>query len=176
MLATGCARAGRPVVVAGPAEAAAAAGLENVRFEVVPIGERPHPGRDMAVVRRLRLLLAANAPDVIHAHGLRAGGLAALALGRSPGERRPRTHPPALVVTVHNAPPPGVAAGVIYGLLERLVARRADVVLCVSSDLLGRMSRRGAREVGRAIVPAPEPPLARVGIDMGIRPMDLSEA
>ena len=176
MLATGCARAGRPVVVAGPAGAAAAAGLENVRFEVVPIGERPHPGTDMAVVRRLRRLLAANAPDVIHAHGVRAGGLAALALRRSQGERRPPSHPPALVVTVHNAPPAGAAAGVIYRLLERLVARRADVVLGVSSDLSGRMSRLGAREVGRAIVPAPEREPTQAGVEMSARPADLDEA
>jgi len=176
MLARGCAQAGRPVVVAGPAGAAAAAGLENVRFEVVPIGERAHPGRDMAVIRRLRRLLAANAPDVIHAHGVRAGGLAALALGRSQGERRPPSQPPALVVTVHNAPPVGAAAGVIYRLLERLVARRADVVLGVSSDLSGRMSRLGAREVGRAIVPAPEREPTQAGVEMSARPADLDEA
>ncbi|MGI9009305.1 MAG: glycosyltransferase, partial [Streptosporangiaceae bacterium] len=39
--------------------------------------------------------------------------------------------------------------------LERLVARRADIVLCVSADLTARMRRLGAREVGRALVPAP---------------------
>jgi glycosyltransferase involved in cell wall biosynthesis len=40
-------------------------------------------------------------------------------------------------------------------VLERLVARRADAVLCVSGDLEARMRRLGARGVARALVPAP---------------------
>jgi len=40
-------------------------------------------------------------------------------------------------------------------LLERIVARRADAVLCVSADLSARMRALGARDVGRAVVPAP---------------------
>ena len=48
-------------------------------------------------------------------------------------------------MTVHNAPPAGRPPAAVYGLLERLVARRADVVLCVSSDLSARMRRLGAR-------------------------------
>ncbi len=56
---------------------------------------------------------------------------------------------------MHNAPPSAPSAAAVYGALERLVARRADVVLCVSADLTARMRRLGAREVGRALVPAP---------------------
>jgi glycosyltransferase involved in cell wall biosynthesis len=60
---------------------------------------------------------------------------------------------------VHNAPPHGGgAAAVIYRFLERVVARGADVVLCVSPDLEERMRALGARRVGRAVVPAPDPP------------------
>jgi glycosyltransferase involved in cell wall biosynthesis len=81
---------------------------------------------------------------------MRAGALSALALI---GVR----HAPGLVVTVHNAPPETGrrAARLVYLALERLVARRADLVLCVSSDLEQRMRAKGARRVGRAIVPAP---------------------
>ena len=99
--------------------------------------------------------------DVVHAHGMRAGALAALALRPFAGQRPaaaarwPGGRPPALVVTVHNAPPAGASAAAVYGLLERLVAANADVVLCVSSDLSARMRRLGAEVVGRAIVPAP---------------------
>jgi glycosyltransferase involved in cell wall biosynthesis len=59
------------------------------------------------------------------------------------------------VVTAHNAAPAGGPAGLVYGALERLVARRADEVLCVSSDLEARMRALGAKDVGRALVPAP---------------------
>jgi glycosyltransferase involved in cell wall biosynthesis len=135
----------------GPAGFSAAA----VPFEPVEIAERPRPVRDAAAVRRLRVLLRRSRPDVVHAHGLRAAAVATLALGRDRRGGRPR-----LVVTVHNAPPAGGAAGAVYGLLERLVARQADRVLCVSSDLEERMRGLGAKGVGRALVPAPPPPLS----------------
>ncbi|MCW2909031.1 MAG: glycosyl transferase group 1 [Actinomycetia bacterium] len=118
-------------------------------FSAVDVAARPRPGRDGAAVLRLRRVLARDAPDVLHAHGLRAGALAALALAL-PGT--PRT---ALVVTVHNAPPAGRPAAAVYAGLELIVARGADAVLTVSGDLDDRMRRRGARLAGRAIVPAP---------------------
>src|SRR5262249_35549419 len=59
-----------------------------------------------------------------------------------------------LAVTVHNAPPGGRAAGAMYALLERVVARQAVAVACVSSDLAARMRRLGAADVGLAQVPA----------------------
>jgi glycosyltransferase involved in cell wall biosynthesis len=61
------------------------------------------------------------------------------------------------VVTVHNAPPHGGgAAALIYRALEHVVARGADLVLCVSGDLEQRMRAAGARRVARAVVPAPD--------------------
>ena len=60
----------------------------------------------------------------------------------------------ALVVTVHNAPPAGGMTGLVYAVLERIVARRADAVTWVSGDLGARMRRAGARDGGRALVPA----------------------
>jgi glycosyltransferase involved in cell wall biosynthesis len=58
-------------------------------------------------------------------------------------------------VTVHNAPPDGALAAAVYRALELVVARRATAVLAVSPDLAARMRRRGAADVGPAIVPAP---------------------
>ena len=56
---------------------------------------------------------------------------------------------------MHNAPPAAGPAGAVYAVLERIVARRADAVTCVSGDLAARMRRLGAAEAGLAIVPAP---------------------
>jgi glycosyltransferase involved in cell wall biosynthesis len=170
-------------------------------FVVADIADRPRPAHDLAVVLRLRQLLRAWAPDIVHAHGLRAGGLTALALTGWP---RAQTHPatrgramivktsqriglkslqdrekgslprrPALVVTVHNAPLAGGMTGLVYAALERIAARQAQAVTWVSSDLAGRMRRAGARDGGRALVPAPQVPppsagqVARVRADLG---------
>jgi glycosyltransferase involved in cell wall biosynthesis len=86
----------------------------------------------------------------VHAHGLRAGALTAVAVASARARRRA-----ALIVTVHNAPPVGGVTGAIYRGLEVVVARRADSVLCVSADLEERMRAVGARRVGHAFVPAP---------------------
>jgi glycosyltransferase involved in cell wall biosynthesis len=59
------------------------------------------------------------------------------------------------VVTVHNAPPVGGVAGLAYRLLERVVARGADLVLCVSPDLERRMRATRARRVRSAVIAAP---------------------
>jgi glycosyltransferase involved in cell wall biosynthesis len=168
--------------VSASAEAAARTGDESlsasaeaaVSFEPVEIAERPRPARDAAAVWRLRALLRRPRPDVVHAHGLRAGAIAALAIGL--GQRRPR-----LVVTVHNAAPAGGQAAALYRVLERLVARRADRVLCVSSDLEARMRALGARAVGRALVPAPPPErggceAAPAGLNTGDAPIVLAVA
>jgi glycosyltransferase involved in cell wall biosynthesis len=88
--------------------------------------------------------------DVVHAHGMRAGAFAVLALARC------RQWRPTMVVTVHNAPPGGLVSGLVYRLLERVVARGADLVLCVSPDLEARMRRAGARQVAPAVIAAPE--------------------
>jgi glycosyltransferase involved in cell wall biosynthesis len=121
----------------------------SVAFESVEIRDRPRLAGDVLTVLRLGRLLRRFRPGVVHAHGLRAGALTALALS---WRRRGRG---ALVVTVHNAPPVAGGLAAVYGALERIVARRADLVLCVSGDLAARMRRLGAREVDLALVPAP---------------------
>jgi glycosyltransferase involved in cell wall biosynthesis len=151
MLAAGCSGRGLTVAAFGPAGIRQVLAPGSSSFVPVEIADRPRPGRDAAVILRLRRLLASFRPDVVHAHGLRAGAVTALALTPAP------RHGPALLVTVHNARPAGAAAGTVYQALERIVARRADAVLAVSADLAGRMQRRGARDVGLAVVPAPHP-------------------
>ena len=152
MLAAGCAARGMAVRVFGPAETgrryfAGQDGDGAPGFAVVPMADRPRPARDVAAVVRLRRLLRDWAPDVVHAHGLRAAGFAALALA---GRPQP------LVVTVHNAPPGSRAGRVIHAALERLAARRSAAVTWVSPDLGARMRRAGAADGGRAVVAAPQ--------------------
>jgi glycosyltransferase involved in cell wall biosynthesis len=142
----------------------------------IEIGDGPRPGRDAAAIARLRASLAARQPDVVHAHGIRAGAFAALAIATL--RRRGR---PALAVTVHNAPPGGATALVVYRLLEYICARRADIVLCASADLLTRMRARRARtelfEVPAPRRPAPtaaEVATARTELGAGGRPVVLA--
>lgn len=152
MLAEGLVGRGHQVVVAGPPETEDAFGFGRLgaRFAPVPISDRPRPLNDLRAVRALRALRGAHA---VHAHGLRAGALAALALtGTRTG----------LVVTLHNAATVGGAIGAVYGVLERIVARRADRILVVSPDLGERMAGLGAGHVEAAVVPAPVlPPSGR---------------
>lgn len=135
------------VVLAAPAAVLEGVDLP-VRTVVVEITDRPRPG-DQAVARHLRLIAAGA--DVVHAHGLRAGALAALAIG-SLGARERR---PALVVTLHNLPVGGPRVQAFSTVLERIVAGRADAVLGVSNDLVERARARGALDTERALVPAP---------------------
>jgi glycosyltransferase involved in cell wall biosynthesis len=118
----------------------------------VEIADRPHPAGDARAVARIRRLT--RGADIVHAHGLRAGGLAAIALARAvPASLRTNVTP--LVVTLHNAVIAGGMTGAAYATLERIVARSAAEVLAVSPDLEERMRSLGARSVQRALVPAP---------------------
>ncbi|MBP2703458.1 glycosyltransferase family 4 protein [Microbispora sp. RL4-1S] len=148
MLAGGLAGMGHDVLVAGPAATEEAFGFAaaGAVFAGVEISDRPHPAADLRSAARLRAL--ARGAGAVHAHGLRAGALAALALLAA--RRRPR-----LVVTLHNAATAGGAIGAVYRVLERVVARRADHVLVVSPDLGARLRAAGARTVSPAVVPAP---------------------
>ena len=144
---------GVAVAVAGPGELGdrlSSGGV--VPFRTVEIADRPGV-RDAVAMLRLRRLAAAA--DVVHAHGLRAGGLTVLAC-------RSLRHRPAVVVTLHNLPVGGRAVTAVAGVLESVVARGADTVLGVSGDLVSRARERGATVTGRALVPAPPHPAATV--------------
>ncbi|WP_328818624.1 glycosyltransferase family 4 protein [Nonomuraea cypriaca] len=183
MLAEGLVGRGHQVVVAGPSgvEEQFSFASAGARFVPIAVSDRPHPVNDLRAVLAIRRLT--RGADVVHAHGLRAGALAALgvrgvltSLGVRAGRRalgpRGRRRPPTasrstgegasaagegrrLVVTLHNALTAGGFVGVVYGVLERIVAWRADHVLVVSPDLGERMTGLGARDVRPAVVPAP---------------------
>ena len=152
MLAEGLADRGERVTIACPSAVAADYGLDAlpVAFEPLEIAARPAPRADSATMRRLRRMI--DQADVVHAHGVRAGGMAVLAA----------TPATPVVVTLHNtAPVHGIANRAIFQSLERLVAHRADAVLAVSQDLVQRVADRGARRVRLAVVPARPPVPAR---------------
>jgi glycosyltransferase involved in cell wall biosynthesis len=158
MLAAGCAARGVRVEVFGPAQTdrdfAFGGAAPGVGFTAVEVADRPRLPGDLRAIGRLRRLFRAWRPDVVHAHGLRAGALAAIAVAFSRTAAGNKQGRPALVVTVHNAPPAGGVTGAIYRVLELIVARNADSVLCVSADLEDRMRAAGAHRVGHALVPA----------------------
>ncbi len=185
MLADGCAAAGLQVTVFGPADVLDALGFSGqsasgIAAVPVQIADRPGPASVLRSVRALRLALADTGLDVLHAHGVRAGGCAALALrNQASGPAGPR-----LVVTVHNAPPRGRLGAAGYRLFERLIASRADVVFAVSADLLARLRQLGARDLRLAPVPAPVAQLpaadavaaVRTSLDAAWRPVLLTVA
>lgn len=138
----------------GPAHAGVVGQGGLPGFAAVAMSDRPRPVRDLAAVLRLRRLLRDWAPDVVHAHGLRAAAFAALARTGLPGT---------LVVTVHNAPPAAGSGRLAHAALERLAARRSDAVTWVSGDVAERMRRAGARDGGRAVVAAPGFPVPGPG-------------
>src|SRR6185436_13392998 len=127
---------------------------------------------DLRAVADLRTALREDPVDVVHAHGLRAGFVAALA--------RRRTAIP-LVVTWHNAI---LGAGVRARALragERVVARSADVTLGASGDLVARAVALGGRDVRSGPVAAPRlrpitrtPEEVRAELGVGARPLVLS--
>jgi glycosyltransferase involved in cell wall biosynthesis len=130
------------------------------------------PVDDARAVLQLRRALAGA--DLVHAHGLRAG-LVAAAARRAAGLRSVP-----LVLTLHNALLQD--GGPLHGLLqraERTTVRAADLVLAVSSDLAANARAAGARDVRVAPVMAPRRPAAtrtrdevraELGIDEG-RPL-----
>jgi glycosyltransferase involved in cell wall biosynthesis len=145
-----------------------AAGAE---FRPVGISAGLAPVADARAVLAMRRATAGA--DLVHAHGLRAG-LVAAAARRLDRSRRP------LVLTLHNALQEGT--GPKQRLLRRLegvTIRAADLVLAVSGDLSANARRLGARDVrlAPAIAP-PRPPAQRsrdvvraeLGVDDG-RPL-----
>ena len=139
---------GHDVIVEAPAAVLDGLDIEPARAEALEIGPRPSVNDSLAVARLRRL---GRRADVLHAHGLRAGALAALALGR---HRRGRTR---LVVTLHNLTVGGRLTTLVGDRLERLIARRADLVLAVSPDLAERAQDLGTPHVELAIIPAVPP-------------------
>lgn len=140
------AAAGVDVVVAGPRSADAAFGFSAVaRYAPVEVSTGPRPVGDARAVRRLRRVL--GGAGLVHAHGIRAAALAGVAM--------PRGVP--LVTTWHNALLGSRLRRAAWVPLERRVARRATVTLCVSADLAERVRALGGRDVRVAPVGARRP-------------------
>ncbi|WNI19544.1 glycosyltransferase family 4 protein [Streptomyces sp. ITFR-21] len=144
-LAGGLVARGVQVTVCGPAAIEADYGFAGAGARFVPLAVGRHPAADAPAIGTLRAVCAGA--GVVHAHGLRAGLLAALALG---GRRIP------LVVTWHGGDAPA-DDGRMLRWLERRALRGATVVLGVSSDLVDRARGHGARDVRLAPVGVPRP-------------------
>ncbi|MFF8812584.1 glycosyltransferase family 4 protein [Streptomyces pactum] len=147
-LTAGLVAHGLRVTVCAPGAAEREYGFHRAGARFRPVDARTTAGR-VAAVRS-----ACAGASLVHAHGLRSGLLAALALR---GRRVP------LVVTWHTRPRAEGAAARGVRLLERTVARAAAVVLGVSSDLVDRARERGARDarLAPAALPVPAPPPVR---------------
>jgi len=168
-------RAGASVRVCGPRATEELFGFTATGADFRPVGISAGlaPAADLRAVLALRR--ATRGADLVHAHGLRAG-LVAAAASTLAGERdRP------LVLTLHNALPDG--GGLRRRLLqtaERATIRGADVVLAASADLADNARALGARDVRVAPVAAPpltppqrpRPDVRReIGLDDDQRPL-----
>ncbi|AJC59307.1 glycosyltransferase family 4 protein [Streptomyces sp. 769] len=152
-LAEGLAARGVRVTVCAPPEAEEAYRFTAAGARFVPVAPRMDPA-SMTVLRG-----ACWDTDLVHAHGLRAGLRASMALR---GLRGPRGGRVPLVITWHTkAHTEGARAGLVH-LMERRVARAAAVVLGVCSDLVDRARERGARDARLAPVAIPRPRPGRV--------------
>jgi glycosyltransferase involved in cell wall biosynthesis len=147
-LAAGLVRDGRRVRVLGPRAVGELFDFGGAAFRPVQISAGLDPARDLPAVAALAAGL--RGADVVHAHGMRAGVLAALA--------RPRSAP--LVVTWHNLLPDNGSGPRqrLLAALERWLARAATVHLCASDDLVDRVLRLGGADVRPAPVAAPSLP------------------
>jgi glycosyltransferase involved in cell wall biosynthesis len=90
----------------------------------VDMHRRIDPVHDVACVFAMRKVFRQFRPDVVHAHSSKAGAVARLAtigMGRRPG----------LVYSPHSI---GVNLGRIYGLIERVLALRLDVLSAVTAS------------------------------------------
>jgi glycosyltransferase involved in cell wall biosynthesis len=148
--------AGATVQVCGPpaTDELFAFTATGASFRPVGISAGLAPGADARAVAELRRALATT--DLVHAHGLRAGLVAAAARRLAPGARP-------LVLTLHNAlPERSGPVRRVLARLERATIRGADVVLAASGDLADNARSLGARDVRMAPVSAPPlPPVRR---------------
>jgi glycosyltransferase involved in cell wall biosynthesis len=164
-LARGLLAAGCRVLVCGPAATDQLFGFTaaGADFTAVEIPAGPGP-QDSGAIRTLRRALAARDVDVVHAHGLRAGFVAALARPKAP-----------IVVTWHNAVLARGLRGQASVLVERIVARAAALTLGASEDLVARATAVGARPARLGAVAAPSAAAARrsrsaVRAEFGVAP------
>jgi glycosyltransferase involved in cell wall biosynthesis len=119
------------VTVAGPS------GLPVPMPEtMLPLEIPDGPFGHSRAVKRLRNCIEERGIAVVHAHGLRAG----IDAGRAAAGKDVL-----VVVTIHNLIHPAIlgrAKAVLYATAERLVMRRADLVLCVSRQIADHLAAK----------------------------------
>lgn len=123
---------GLSIDIAGPRDLPVAMPKDVIELEIPdgPLGHR-------RARSNIRTILDAIRPQVVHAHGLRAGIDSAIAAKGSSAY---------VVVTVHNLVRPEVSGrlkAVAFKPAERLVVGRADRVLAVSRDIAEALSSDG---------------------------------
>lgn len=143
-LTAGLVARGAAVTVCAPDSVEAAFGFTGLgaAFVPVPIG-KGWRFFDPRTVRRLRA--AIGAAELVHVHGLRPS-IASTAARR---DGQP------LVVTWHNAVLGSLAHRRTLARGEAAVARRADLILGASQDLVDRAKELGARTARLTMLPAP---------------------
>lgn len=144
---------GHQLKVFCPSLTAQAQGFAGLGVEVLPLSK----------------LAAARGADVVHAHGYKAGALAAAAGVFSSVP---------LVVTWHNAILGGSRSALAGLLLQRGVARAADLTLGASTDLVAEALRLGAARarlgpVAAPTLPAPTADPRTLRRELGLGPDDL---
>jgi glycosyltransferase involved in cell wall biosynthesis len=171
-LAAGLQSRGAVVTVCAPAPVDDAFGFSASGATFVPVSiGKGWRFFDPRTVRRVRSAVADV--ELVHAHGLRPGIAAS-------GARR-RGQP--LVVTWHNAVLGSPWQRRVLARGERAVARRADLVLGASQDLVDRARQLGARNARLTMLPAPPlPPVTatreeiRAALGVGAEPVVLTVA
>lgn len=150
-LARDLAAAGHEIGVIGPAATDEHFGfslLPGVRFGVLELGTGIGVS-DAALVRRQRTLLRSFAPQIVHAHGFRAGLITLLTL------RTLKTRPK-FVLSLHNQASGQGLRGRVETRVETMLARGADLVLGASTDLVDRARELGAQTARFLPAAAPE--------------------
>lgn len=130
-------RDGLKIDIAGPKDLPVPMPKDVVEV-VIPNGLSGH----RRARRELRSAIATLGPDVVHAHGLRAGIDSAVA-AKGSGAR--------VIVTVHNLVRPEVVGSVrasAYKPAERLVVKLADRILAVSRDIAATLSANSSDDAG----------------------------
>ncbi|MGR6092149.1 glycosyltransferase family 4 protein [Brevibacterium sp. CSND-B09] len=150
-LARDLAAAGHEIGVIGPAATDEHFGfslLPGVRFGVLELGTGIGAS-DAALVRRQRTLLRSFSPQIVHAHGFRAGLITLLTL------RMLKTRPK-FVLSLHNQASGQGLRGRVETRVETMLARGADLVLGASTDLVDRARELGAQTARFLPAAAPE--------------------
>ena len=146
-------RGHRVVVAAGqlaPGEESMEHRARELGLEVAPVSELQRdlsPRRDLAAARRLRALLRAERPHVLHTHAAKAG-----AAGRAAALAAGRGRPPVRVHTFHGHVLRGYFGSRrerVFRLVERALARTTSALVVPSPEVRDDLVRLGVADAER---------------------------